>query len=483
MIENEYNYKYVKINDDYSSEVINNKISIRTEVKKEKIGVMLVGIGGNNGSTFAASILARQKNIEWENKNGKHKVDFLGSIYEYGSINIGYKDNKPYSKLIKNLINIHSPNDIVFHGWDICDEDLYTACKKNKVLDIDLLNKIQDDLKNIKPMKSICYDGFIATNQKERCNNLKNFKKNKWADLLLIKSDIETFKLENSLDKIVVVWTASTERFHRGNWKTSDELLSSLKESDEEVSPSLIFAYASILTDSIFLNGSPQNTICPAILDLANKRKCFVGGEDFKTGQTKLKSVLVDFLASSGIKPLSIVSYNHLGNNDGKNLNEQPQFESKEMTKKNVIDDIVEENSELFNNKKPDHCVIIKYVPAVGDSKRAMDEYYSELCMDGRSTIAIHNTCEDTLLAVPLILDIILFSEYFSRIKFKLEDNTITTFTSNLSLLSLFFKAPVDDGYPVINAFFKQRYALDNFIKASLGIPINDFLNLHNRIL
>jgi myo-inositol-1-phosphate synthase len=217
--------------------------------------------------------------------------------------------------------------------------------------------------------------------------------------------------------------------------------------------------------------------LCPAILDLANQKYGFVAGEDFKTGQTKLKSVIVDFLASSGIKPLSIVSYNHLGNNDGLNLNENSQFISKEITKKNVIDDIIDENPELFKGKNPDHCVVIKYVPSVGDSKRAMDEYYSELCLDGRSTIAIHNTCEDSLLAVPLMLDIILFGEFFSRVKIT-ENNKIYNFSPNLKLLSLFFKAPVDDGTPIINAFFKQRYALENFIKICNGIPINDFVNL-----
>ena len=321
MIENQYNYNYVKIDDGDNFTILNNKVNIRTHLKNSRIGVLLVGIGGNNGSTFTASILARQKDVEWENKNGKHKVKFLGSIYEYGSINIGYKNNKPYTKLIKDLININSPEEIVVSGWDICNDDLYTACKKNKVLDLNLMNKIEDELKNIKPMKSICYDGFIAKNQKDRSNNLKKFKRNKWADLLMIKSDIESFKIKNNLDKVVVVWTASTERFNKGNWKTSEDLLNSIKESDYEVSPSIIFATASILSGCIFLNGSPQNTICTAILDLANKKKCFIAGEDFKTGQTKLKSVLVDFLASSGIKPLSIVSYNHLGNNDGKNLN------------------------------------------------------------------------------------------------------------------------------------------------------------------
>ena len=481
MIENYYKYKYVDIKEDDNFDIKeeNVKISI-SETKNSKLGVMLVGMGGNNGSTFVSSILACQNNIEWENKNGNNKIDFFGSLYQYGNINIGFKNNRPYTKLIRDVVNMKSPNDILVGGWDICGDNIYEACRKNKVLDIDLLKKLESELKNIKPLQSICYDTFIATNQKSRTNNIKN-SKNKWTDLLLIKSDIESFKIKNNIEKVIVMWTASTERFTDGNWNNIDELFDSIRLNDDEISPSIIFAVATIMSGSIFINGSPQNTISPVILELAKKYNTFVGGEDFKTGQTKLKSVLVDFLASSGIKPLSIVSYNHLGNNDGLNLDESAQFKSKEITKKNVIDDIVDENPCLFENKKPDHCVVIKYIPAVGDSKRAMDEYYSKLFLDGRSNIAIHNTCEDTLLAVPLMLDIILFSEFFSRIKFSFNNNEQISFSSNLSLLSFFFKAPIDDGKPIINAFFKQRYGLENFIKACIGLPINDFINLHNR--
>ena len=482
MIENYYNYKYVDIKEDNNYEIKNENVKITiSETKDNKLGVMLVGMGGNNGSTFVSSILASQNNIEWENKNGNNKIDFFGSLYQYGNINIGFKDNKPYTKLIKDVIKMKSPDEIILSGWDICNDNIYEACKKNKVLDIDLLKKLENNLKNIKPLHSISYDSFIATNQKSRTNNLKN-SKNKWTDLLLIKSDIESFKIKNNIEKVIVMWTASTERFSNGDWNTIEDLFLAIKNNDEEISPSIIFAVASIMTGCIFINGSPQNTICPVILKLAKKYNTFVGGEDFKTGQTKLKSVLVDFLASSGIKPLSIVSYNHLGNNDGLNLDESAQFKSKEITKKNVIDDIVDENPCLFEDKKPDHCVVIKYIPAVGDSKRAMDEYYSKLFLDGRSNIAIHNTCEDTLLAVPLMLDIILFSELFSRVKFSFNNNEEISFSPNLSLLSYFFKAPVDDGNPIINAFFKQRYGLENFIKACIGLPINDFINLHNRV-
>ena len=443
---------------------------------------MLVGIGGNNGSTFLSSILAYQKGIKWENKNGIHNIDFFGSLYQYGTCNIGFKDNKPYTKLFKEVTEFKNPNNLIISGWDINKDNIYEACKKNKVLDTDLLKQLKDDLEKIIPIESIYYENFIATNQKERVNNIKK-NNNKWDDFLYIKDDIQSFKMKNNLEKVIIMWTASTERFHKGNWKTIDELLLAIKNNDPEISPSIIFATAAIIEGCIFINGSPQNTIGKSILNLAKKHNTFVIGEDFKTGQTKLKSVLVDFLASSGIKPLSIVSYNHLGNNDGYNLKEQPQFESKEITKRNVIDDIVDENKVLFNNTKPEHCVVIKYIEAVGDSKRAMDEYYSELFLDGRSTISIHNICEDTLLAVPLMLDIILFSEFFSRISFILKDKkTEIPFGSNLSLLSLFFKAPVDDDNPIINSFFKQRYGLENFIKVSRGFPINDFININHRL-
>ena len=118
---------------------------------------------------------------------------------------------------------------------------------------------------------------------------------------------------------------------------TADALLSSIKASHDEVSPSTIFAVASILEGVPFINGSPQNTFVPGCIELAEKHHAFIGGDDFKSGQTKVKSVLAEFLVNAGIKPLSISSYNHLGNNDGKNLSSQKQFRSKEISKSSVV--------------------------------------------------------------------------------------------------------------------------------------------------
>merc|ERR1712050_737680 len=177
---------------------------------------------------------------------------------------------------------------------------------------------------------------------------------------------------------------------------------------------------ASILEGCAYINGSPQNTFVPGVIELAEQNGVFIGGDDFKSGQTKMKSVLVDFLVSAGIKPVSIVSYNHLGNNDGYNLSAPSQFRSKEISKSNVVDDMVASNNVLFDQaENPDHCVVIKYIPYVGDSKRAMDEYTSEIFMGGTNTIVMHNTCEDSLLAAPLILDLVLLAEVTGRISLR----------------------------------------------------------------
>merc|ERR1711907_484322 len=241
---------------------------------------------------------------------------------------------------------------------------------------------------------------------------------------------------------------------------------------------------ASILENTIYINGSPQNTFVPGVIELAEQHDVMIGGDDFKSGQTKMKSVMVDFLVSAGIKPTSIVSYNHLGNNDGKNLSAPQTFRSKEISKPNVVDDMVESNPLLYPKAEgPDHCVVIKYVPYVGDSKRAMDEYTSEIFMHGMNTIVMHNTCEDSLLAAPIIIDLIILSEIVQRIKYKTDEmEEYEHFHPILSILSYLLKAPlVPAGAPVVNALFKQRACIENTLKACIGLPAENDMGLEHR--
>lgn len=228
------------------------------------------------------------------------------------------------------------------------------------------------------------------------------------------------------------------------------------------------------------------------MIELATVKSVSIGGDDFKSGQTKMKSVLTDFLVSSGIKPISIVSYNHLGNNDGKNLVEEAQFKSKEISKSGVVDDIIQSNHILYPVEKnqikyPDHVIIIEYVPAVGDSKRAMDEYESEIFMGGRSTISIHNVCEDSLLAAPLMLDLVLFTQFLSKIRIARDTSAsapaFEAFHPILSILSFLLKAPLVPGHaPVINALTKQRKAIEGLLRACVGLPALDDLVLEHRL-
>ena len=265
-------------------------------------------------------------------------------------------------------------------------------------------------------------------------------------DRLTICSD---FKESHGLDKVIVQWTANTERYAdivEGVNDTADNLMKAVESGHEEVSPSTVFAIACILENAPFINGSPQNTFVPGAIELAEKHGAFIGGDDFKSGQTKMKSALVDFMINAGIKLGSIASYNHLGNNDGMNLSSQKQFRSKEISKSNVVDDMVEANNVLYKpGEHPDHCVVIKYMPAVGDNKRALDEYYAEIFMGGHQTISLFNVCEDSLLASPLIIDLVIIAEMMTRITWKAGDDGADAkdykgFHSVLSILSYMLK-------------------------------------------
>jgi myo-inositol-1-phosphate synthase len=314
-----------------------------TERVVPKTGVMIVGWGGNNGTTVTAGILANKNKITWRTKAGVHKPDYFGSVTQSSTVRLGSCKGKDVYVPFSSLMPMVHPNDLVIGGWDISSMNLGDAMERAKVLDYDLQRQLYPTMKEMKPLPSIYYPDFIAANQSDRADNVLPGD-DKQAHLEAVRKQIKEFKTANGLDKVIVLWSANTERFSdivAGVNDTADNLLAAIKRSESEVSPSTVMAAASILEGCTYINGSPQNTFVPGVIELAEKHKVFIGGDDFKSGQTKMKSVLVDFLVSAGIKPTSIVSYNHLGNNDGKNLSAPQQFRSKEISKSNVVDDMV----------------------------------------------------------------------------------------------------------------------------------------------
>lgn len=462
----------------------------RTDTSVGRVGIMLVGLGGNNGSTTVASIIANRERLSWRTKTGSHAANYLGSLVMASTTRVGHdhETGEDVFAPFRCLLPMVHPDQLVVSGWDISSANLAVAMERAQVLDYDLQRQLVPFLAEIEPLPSVYYPDFIAANQADRADNvLPGF--NKAEHLQRIRADIQRFKSENELDKVIVLWTANTERFTNeisGVHDSAENLLKAIDASHSEISPSTIFAVASILEGAPYINGSPQNTLLPGVVRLAEKHGVFIGGDDFKSGQTKFKSVMVDFLIGAGIKPLSIVSYNHLGNNDGKNLSAPSQFRSKEISKSNVVDDMVASNSILYKqNDHPDHVVVIKYVPAVADSKRAMDEYTSEIFMGGTNTIVTHNTCEDSLLATPLIIDLVLLCELFTRISFRTEEmDGYQPFHPVLSVLSYMLKAPITPpGTPVVNALFKQRNCIENILRVCVGLAPENDLRLEHRAI
>jgi myo-inositol-1-phosphate synthase len=457
--------------------------TFQTKTQVPKTGLMIVGLGGNNGTTVMASCIANKLGLSWHAKSKVVSANYYGSLTQASTFRMGYtEDGNDHFVPFNCILPMVHPNDFVIGGWDINNVNMAEAMRRADVLPWELQQQLYSHMENIIPLPS-CYDSdFIASNQEERANHVISGDKQVCLDK--IRADIREFKANNNLEKIVVVWSANTERFCDvipGLNDTSENLLNAIRRNEKEVSPSSLFACACMMEDAIFINGSPQNTFVPGVIELAKEKNGIIAGDDFKSGQTKIKSVLVDFLVSAGIKPLAITSYNHLGNNDGKNLSAPKQFRSKEISKSNVVDDMVDSNELLYKNgEHPDHTVVIKYVPTVGDSKRALDEYISEIFMGGWNTIAIHNTCEDSLLAAPLILDLAIIAELFSRIQYKTEEkDDFTPFHPVLSQLSYLLKAPmVPDGTPVVNALFRQRACLENIFKACVGLPPEDHMLL-----
>ncbi|KAI9799762.1 MAG: Myo-inositol-1-phosphate synthase [Piccolia ochrophora] len=460
-----------------------------------KVGMMLVGWGGNNGSTVTAGIIANRSGLTWETREGKRTANYYGSVVMGSTLKLGNEaqTDREVNIPFHDILPMVHPNDLAIGGWDISSMNLAESMDRAAVLEPSLKSLVRKQMAIMKPLPSIYYPDFIAANQEDRADNVIQGSRASMAHVDHIRRDLKDFKTKNGLDKVIVMWTANTERYAdvlEGVNDNAHNLLRAIEDGHEEVSPSTIFAMASILEGAPFINGSPQNTFVPGVIEFAQQHGAFIGGDDFKSGQTKMKSALVDFLINAGIKLTSISSYNHLGNNDGKNLSSQKQFRSKEISKSNVVDDMVAANSVLYKKgEHPDHTVVIKYMPAVGDNKRALDEYYAEIFMGGHQTISIFNVCEDSLLASPLIIDLVVIADLMTRISWRAKNSEGSSsteykgFHSVLSILSYMLKAPLTPpGTPVVNALAKQRGALTNIFRACVGLQPDSDMTLEHKL-
>lgn len=191
---------------------IQQSLTIKTDLKVPKLGLMLVGLGGNNGTTCYAGILANKLKMSWNTKEGVQAANYFGSVTQASTVKIGLdKNGQPAYIPFKNILPLVNPNDIVIGGWDISSLNLGDSMKRAKVLDYDLQRQLYDHMKDVKPLPSIYYEQFIAANQSDRADNVLPGSKKDHLDT--IRKNIRDFKEQNQLDKVIVLWTATTERY------------------------------------------------------------------------------------------------------------------------------------------------------------------------------------------------------------------------------------------------------------------------------
>jgi len=244
---------------------VEEKLVFKTKTEVPKLGVMLVGWGGNNGSTLTGGIIANKCGLSWNSKEGVHKADYYGSMTQCSTVRLGLdRSGESVYVPFNSMLPMVHPNDMVIGGWDISSMNLADSMKRAKVLDYNLQEQLAPLMQNYSPLPSVYVPSFIAANQCERADNV--LVGSKWEQIEILRKNIRDFKADNEVDKVIVLWTANTERMcdvRDGLNESWESLKASIDRNDEEVSPSTMFAVASILEKSSYINGSPQNTFVP----------------------------------------------------------------------------------------------------------------------------------------------------------------------------------------------------------------------------
>lgn len=421
-----------------------------------KLGILLPGLGA-----VATTLIAGVESI----KKGYSKP--IGSLSQMGNIRLG-KRTENRSPLIKDFVPLAQLNDVVFGGWDVYEDNVYQAATNAKVLEAFVLDQVKEELEAIKPFKAVFDSEYVknldGTHIKEETN--------KWDLAQAVLKDIETFKLQNNLDRVVIVWCASTEKYFAESevHKSIEAFEKGLKNNDPAIAPSMIYAYAAIKMGIPFANGAPNLTVdIPALQQLAIENNVPIAGKDFKTGQTLMKTIVAPGLQARSLGVNGWFSTNILGNRDGLVLDDPDNFKTKEVSKLGVLEQIfdAEKNPELYGDLY--HKVRINYYPPHGDNKESWDNIDIFGWLGYKMQIKINFLCKDSILAAPIVLDLALFMDLASRAEM----------SGIQEWLSFYFKTPqTAEGLPPEHDIFKQLIKLQNTLRHIMGEDLITHLGL-----
>ena len=423
-----------------------------------KLGVLCVGLGACS-TTFITGTLMCRKGLGLPG----------GSITQMAKIRVGRGEKKQYKK-VGEIVPITNLKDIVFGAWDIFTDSAYQSALHAKVLQEKHIEPVKAELQAIKPMKAVFDPEYVS---RLHGTNIKK-EKTRWDLMEAVRKDISSFKKKNNCDRIVVLWAASTEKFIAFNKKVHKSvatLEAAMKANDtENVSPSMCYAMAALREGCPFIMGAPNLCVdIPAMWQLAEETKLPIAGKDFKTGQTLMKTTLAPLFRTRELGVAGWFSTNILGNRDGEVLDAPENFHTKEVSKLGVI------NTILKADQQPDlytdifHKVRINYYPPRNDNKEGWDniDIFGWMGKDYGMQIKVDFLCRDSILAAPLMLDLVLFSDLAHR-------------AGKVGIqrwLSFYLKSPMHnyvEGEEPIHDVFQQYVMLKNAIREMGGYEADE---------
>ncbi len=421
-----------------------------------KLGVLIPGLGAV-ATTLIAGVAAINKGIS----------EPIGSLTQMSNIRLGKRTENRYPK-INEFVPLANLTDIVFGGWDVYSDNVFEAAMKAKVLEPMQLHAVKAELEQIVPMKAAFDHDYVKNLDGTHVKSAAT--KRELANELI--QDIATFKKEKGVDRVVMVWCASTEKYiEPSDIHNSLELFEiALDNNDPRISPSMLYAYAALQSGVPFANGAPNLTCdIPALLELAKETNTPIAGKDFKTGQTLMKTIVAPGLSARALGVNGWFSTNILGNRDGMVLDDPENFKTKEVSKLSVLEEIFqpELNPKLYGELY--HKVRINYYPPHGDNKESWDNIDIFGWMGYPMQIKINFLCRDSILAAPIVLDLALFMDLAKR----------AGMSGIQEWLSFYFKSPqTAEGLKPEHDIFKQLIKLQNTLRHMMGEDLITHLGL-----
>ena len=433
-----------------------NQENVRIAPADGKLGILVPGIGAVT-TTLVAGLEAIRL--------GKGKP--IGSLTQLGTVRLG-KRTEARTPMIKDFVPLAGLDDVVVGGWDIYEDTGYEAAVKAGVLEPSLIEQVKGPLSALKPMKAVFDPSFV---KKINGPHVKTGgSKMDYAEMVM--DDIRQFQKQNNISRSVMIWCGSTEVYHQAAavHQTLESFETGLRKDDPEISPSQIYAYAALKMGIPHANGAPHMTTdMPALLQLARERNVPVCGKDYKSGQTFMKTLVAPGLKSRLLGVKGWFSTNILGNRDGEVLDDPGSFRSKEVSKSSALEYILQGDLYPDLYKSLYHKVRIEYYPPRGDAKEGWDNIDIFGWLGYPMQIKINFLCRDSILAAPLMLDIVLFLDLAQRCGMR----------GIQEWMSFYFKAPMhaDTVYPEHDIFI-QLMKLKNTLRWMRGEDLITHLGL-----